>query len=71
MDETGVAQGACNNSRVLTNLRKKKTYCQSSGDREWVSIVEVVSATGVALQPVVIFRGKALHTTWFPSIVPE
>jgi hypothetical protein len=27
MDETGVAQGACNNSRVLTDSRKKKTYC--------------------------------------------
>jgi hypothetical protein len=71
MDETGVAQGACDNSRVLTDAKKRKTYCQSSGDREWVSIVEVVSAVGVALKPVVILRGKALHTTWFPSIVPD
>jgi hypothetical protein len=71
MDETGVAQGACDNSRVLTDAAKKKTYCQSSGDREWVSVVEVVSAAGEALQPLVILKGKALQTTWFPTLVPD
>jgi hypothetical protein len=71
IDETGIAIGSCDNSRVITDLRKKKTYCQSSADREWVSAVEVISAASKTLKPVIIFRGKALHTTWFPTDVPD
>ena len=67
MDETGVALGVCTNTQVLASSTKKKAYVQSPENREWVSIVETVSATGRKLQALVIFKGLHLQTTWFPS----
>ncbi len=67
MDETGVALGVCTNTRVLGSSLKKKTYIKSPENREWVSIIETVSATGQKLQSLVVFKGQSLQTTWFPA----
>jgi hypothetical protein len=67
MDETGVALGVCTNSQVLASSSKKKAYIKSPEDREWVSIIETISSTGVKLQCLVIFKGKHLQSTWFPA----
>ncbi|KAF1932963.1 DDE-domain-containing protein [Didymella exigua CBS 183.55] len=67
MDETGVGLGVCTNTRVVANSSKKKAYIKSPEDREWVSILETISATGTKLQCLVIFKGKHLQTTWFPA----
>jgi hypothetical protein len=67
MDETGIALGVCTNSQVIASSRKKKAYVKAPGDREWVSIIETVSATGQMIRCLVIFKGKNLQTTWFPS----
>jgi hypothetical protein len=67
MDETGIALGVCTNTRVLSSSKKKKAYIQSPENREWVSIIECVSAAGQKLQCAVIFKGKSLQTTWFPA----
>jgi hypothetical protein len=66
MDETGLALGVCNNSQVIASSHKKKAYKKTPENREWVSIVECVSATGQRLRPAIIFKGKHLQTTWFP-----
>jgi hypothetical protein len=49
MDETGVALGVCTNSRVVASSSKKKAYIKSLEDREWVLIIETISATGIKL----------------------
>jgi hypothetical protein len=49
MDETGVALGVCTNTRVLVSSLKKKAYIKSLEDREWVTIIECVSAAGQRL----------------------
>jgi hypothetical protein len=67
IDETGIGLGVCNNSQVIASSSKRKAYVKSPENREWVSIVEVVSASGQKLRPLVIFKGKNLQTTWFPS----
>ena len=67
MDETRVALGVCTNSQVLASSAKKKAYIKSPEDREWVSIIETISATGIKLQCLVIFKGKHLQLTWFPA----
>ena len=67
MDKTGVALGVCTNSQVLASSSKKKAYIKSLENREWVSIIETISATGVKLQCLVIFKGKHLQSTWFPA----
>jgi hypothetical protein len=48
---------------TLESAKKKKSYCQSSADCEWVSVVKVVLATGKTRKLVIILRGKALYTT--------
>ena len=67
MDETGIALGVCTNTRVLARASKKKADVKSPENREWVSIIECVSATGRKLRPATIFKGKSLQSTWFPS----
>ena len=49
MDETGVALGVCTNSQVVASSSKKKAYIKSPENREWVSIIETISAVGVKL----------------------
>ena len=67
MDETRVALGVCTNSQVVASSSKKKAYIKSPEDCEWVSIIETISAVGVKLQCLVIFKGKHLQSTWFPA----
>jgi hypothetical protein len=67
MDETGIALGVCSNSQVLASARKKKAYKATPENREWVSIIEAISSDGRRLNPVIIFKGKSLQTSWFPS----
>jgi hypothetical protein len=71
MDETGIALGVCTNSEVIARAGKRKAY-KTPGDHEWVSILETISAAGQKLRCIVIFKGKSLQTTWFPSnFMPE
>jgi hypothetical protein len=67
MDETGIALGVCTNTQVIARAGKRKAYVKSPGNREWVSIIEAVSASGRKLRCAVIFKGKSLQTTWFPA----
>jgi hypothetical protein len=71
IDKTGKALGVCANTRVLASSQKKKAYHQSPENRVWASIIECVSASGKKLRPAVIFKGKNLQSTWFPSTIPD
>jgi hypothetical protein len=67
IDKTGIALGVCTNSQVIARAGKQKAYVKTLGDREWVLILETISATGQKLRCMVIFKGKSLQTTWFTS----
>jgi len=71
MDEHGIALGVCTNSRVLASSNKKRAYVAAPQNREWVSIVEVVSAIGKKCRPVIIFKGMSLLSTWFEDDIPD
>jgi DDE superfamily endonuclease/Tc5 transposase DNA-binding domain/helix-turn-helix, Psq domain len=72
VDEVGTALGVCMNSRVLANSSRKRTYISLPQNREWVSVLETVSATGRNIRPVIIFKGKqALQSSWFEEEVPD
>ena len=64
-DETGIALGVSRNANVLGSSSTDRTIIKSPEDREWVSIIETISALGRKLRPVVIFKGKTLQTSWF------
>ena len=63
MDETGIAISVCNNTRVLASTYKRKAYVKSPENREWITIVECVSADGRTLRPLVIFKGQRVLTS--------
>ncbi|RYN21200.1 hypothetical protein AA0115_g9842 [Alternaria tenuissima] len=69
MDETGIAIGVCNNTRVLASTHKRKAYVKSPENREWITIVECVSADGRTLRPLVIFKGQRVLTSWFDRAI--
>ena len=57
MDETSVALGVCTNTRVIASSLNKKAYVTSPETREWVSILDCVSATARKLHCAVVFKG--------------
>jgi hypothetical protein len=65
VDETGLSSGVCKDTKVIGAADKKRTQKESPQTRDWVSIVESVSAEGKKIQPLVIFKGQNLQTTWF------
>jgi len=67
MDETGIALGVCNNQTVIGTTSTTSSYKKTPENREWVSIIETISATGIRLQALVIFKGQSLQTTWFTN----
>jgi hypothetical protein len=71
MDEHGIALGVCVNSTVIGDALKRRSYVKSPEDREWVSIIETVSGTGGFIRPLVIFKGAAPQSTWFPVETPD
>jgi hypothetical protein len=40
--------------------KKRHTYIQSPENREWISIIEIISATGDYIRPLVMFKGENL-----------
>jgi hypothetical protein len=65
VDEHGIALGICANYKVIAKSGKKHTLVQASENREWVSIIECISAVGNKTRPLVIFKGKNPQTSWF------
>src|SRR6266480_6663648 len=65
-DETGFAIGIAGISRVVTaSDRRGKPYQIQPGDREWVTAIESINASGWHLPPMVIFKGKVHLSTWY------
>lgn len=67
MDETGIMEGFGINGLVVGSAERKSIPVKSPQSRVWTSIVECISATGNALPPAVIFRGKTVQQQWFPE----
>ena len=68
-DETGIALGVCTNTRVIGTASTRYTRVKRPENREWVSIIECVSAAGIKLKPVVIYKAKtSLQSSWFPNM---
>jgi hypothetical protein len=65
-DESGFLMGKITPQLVVTSSDKpgKRKQLQP-GDREWVTLVQGVSATGKVIPPFLIFAGKVLISNWF------
>jgi len=71
-DETGIAVGLRSNGYVISGKGKRRVYVKAPQNREWMSIVEAISAGGRSTRPLVVFKGQNLHSSWFPEVdVPD
>jgi len=76
MDEHGLCIGKINPRRVVGKVKdawgqpRKRTKMRNSQNREWVSIVECISAGATCIQPLVIFEGINVNIDWAPHDPP-
>lgn len=68
-DETGFAMGLTTTAKIVT---RSEYYGRRSllqpGNREWVTVIESINASGWVLPPCVIFKGKVLIEGWFDDL---
>jgi 4-hydroxybenzoate polyprenyltransferase len=67
MDESGIMEGFGANGLVVGSAGKRSIQKKQPGSRTWTSFLECISATGKALTPLVIFKGKTVQQQWFPQ----
>jgi hypothetical protein len=70
MDESGFAVGESQSSRALVNIRENSSWKVIAGRQEWITAIECVSASGIALPPLIIFKAKYTNTGWIPTHTP-
>jgi hypothetical protein len=65
-DETGFAMGLIATAKVVTRAEYygRRSLLQP-GNREWVTSIECTNASGWALPPCLIFKGKVFIRSWF------
>ena len=65
MDEFGLMEGQGVNGLVVGSTHTRAIQRKTPGSRAWTSFIECISATGLALPPTVIFKGKSVQQQWF------
>ena len=65
-DETGYAMGLVATAKVVTRADLTgKPFLIQPGNREWVTSIECINASGWALPPCIIFKGKIHIEGWY------
>ena len=72
MDETGFQMGVASTSKVICGSETRDSHARSiqPGNREWITIIVAINATGSVLPPQIIFAGKKHQSQWY-SAIPE
>ena len=64
--------GKISSRLVVTGSEKPgKRKKLQPGDREWVTLVQGVRATGKVILPFLILTGKVLISNWFTEDLPQ
>ena len=68
-DESGFAMGINATTKVITQafFHGRRGVLQA-GNREWVIVIETICASGRALPPYIIFKGKKFMAWWFDDL---
>jgi len=65
MDETGIMLGHAASSKVVVPANKAKSnFVTHDGNRETITVIESITASGELLPPVIIFPGKNFLVGW-------
>ncbi|KAH0209605.1 CENP-B protein, partial [Aureobasidium melanogenum] len=76
LDEHGLCIGKINPRKVVGATKdkwgklRKRTKMRNPETREWVSIVECISAGQTFTQPLIIFEGVNVNIDWLPDVLP-
>ncbi len=63
--------GVISTSKVITTSeRQGRARTVQPGNREWVTIIQGISAEGRAIPPFIIFAAKLHQSTWYNSSLP-
>jgi hypothetical protein len=71
IDEKGCMKGIGDNCKVIVPRSKKKPSSIQPGNREWVSIIECISANNYLLPPFIIFEGSHIQEAWIPDSLDD
>jgi hypothetical protein len=82
-DETGFQMGVIVTPKVVTQTKRPtpkqprsnpsksdRPMMLQPGDRNWVTVIEGINASGWALPPTVIFEGKVHQSSWYRTWIP-
>lgn len=68
-DESGFAMGISATTKVITqSFYTGRRGVLQAGNREWVTVIEAIGASGYALPPYIIFKGKNFMERWFDDL---
>ena len=67
MDEAGLMEGMGSNGYAVGSSERRSVGKKKPDSRTWISFIECISATGVHLDPAVIYKGKNVQQQWFPK----
>ena len=68
MDEKGFALGVAGRAKVVCSRDDLQVYATQDGNREWVSLIECISADGRLLGMFIIFKGKRHMKAWYNAL---
>ena len=70
MDETGFQMGVASTAKVICGSETRDSHAKSiqPGNREWITIIITINASGSILPPQIIFAGKKHQSQWFSAI---
>ncbi|GKU14150.1 unnamed protein product [Fusarium langsethiae] len=65
-DETGFMMGMIATGKVVTSAKRRgRPKSIQPGNREWVTVIEAVSAEGQSIPPFIIVKGKKYLRSWY------
>lgn len=56
--------GRSSGVKVICKRAKKNTWKIQDGEREIITVIETVSAAGVLLPPMIVYKGQAHYRGW-------
>ena len=68
MDEKGFMMGKGERCKVICRRGRKNPRLTHDGSREWVTVIEAVSAAGVVLPPMLVNKGEAHYMGWYAAL---
>ena len=71
MDEKGFAVGCTGKFKIICAKYDLNAYMSQPGNRDWVSLLECVSADGAILPIFSIFKGKQNQKAWIETLMNE